>query len=49
MGVKYEPSIWPHSVNQVDGTPARCLGGHRFNPVRDSDFLFAPCSCLADY
>ena len=26
MGVKYEPSIWPHSVNQVDGTPARCLG-----------------------
>ena len=40
--VKYEPSIWPHSVNQVDGAPARCLGGHRFNPVRDSDFFVCP-------
>ena len=49
MRVKYDPSIWPHSVNQVDRVPAQCLGDDSFNPIRDSDFLFAPCSGHTDY
>ena len=39
-------SVSSHS--SVDRVLARCSGGHRFNPVRDSDFFFVPCLCHVD-
>ena len=49
MNPVYGLALHDFSAVQVDKALAQCLGGHRLNPVRDSDFFFVPCSRHADH
>ena len=46
MNLVYGLALHDFAVAQVDGAPAsppaRCLGGHRFESCRDSDFFLCP-------
>ena len=44
MNLVYGLALHEFSVAQVDGGPARCLGGRRFQSCWDSDVFFVPRS-----